>query len=245
MTALLRVARCTQAHLSSSRPQCPRAELDDVEFAKMVYGDRMGTATHYLEDNGRGGVLPLDHEISGRSVLDILGDKHPDPAAAYPSILLAYGPAPPDNVLFEAIALSRVRAAIMTMKGEKLRSFESFLSKSKYLTRWKVGMKGAARPSGLDAAVWRWMVSMFSTASNALCASLARMAKCLCTEPIEPSHLRPFSVWPANTTVQAVCVAPNCHWRGVPQGGGQGDNRAACGGRYRSDAAVCRRSVRV
>ena len=89
-TALLGEPRCIQAHFPSvthKRTQS-RAEVDGVEFAKMVCGERIGTATHYLEDNDGGCVLPLDQEINGRSVLDVLREKNQDPVDRDESILL-------------------------------------------------------------------------------------------------------------------------------------------------------------
>eukprot|EP00117_Sycon_ciliatum_P024410 scpid94111/ scgid20487/ len=56
----------------------------------------------------------------------------------------------------------------------------------------KLGMKGAAGPSALDAAAWRRMVGMFKSASDELCSALSRVAKCLCTERLDALHLRPF-----------------------------------------------------
>ena len=168
MAALLREARCIQAHLPRSTPGKTAANgLDDVEFAKMVYSDRIGTAAHYLEDDGGGGVLPLDKIVGGKSVLELLRDKHPVPADAEPEILLDDEATVQENVLFDSITPAQIRKTCMIMKG-------------------------AAGPSGLDSAAWRRMASMYTSASDDLCSALARAAKRLCTEAIEPRDLRSF-----------------------------------------------------
>ena len=119
LTALLREARCIQVHLplAAHKRTQSRAELDGIEFAKIVYGERIGTATHYLEDNGGGCVLPLDQEINRRSVLDVLRDKHPDPADSDESDLLDDELIVPESVLYEGITSARIRKSCMAMKS--------------------------------------------------------------------------------------------------------------------------------
>ena len=168
LSALLRESRCIQAHLPMPHSGgSAGGGLDDVQFAKLVYGDRLGTAAHYVEEGGGGGVLSLSSIVDGQTVLETLRAKHPDPVPPEPSVLLPDGPPPPDNVLYEAITSTKVRATIMAMKG-------------------------AAGPSALDSEAWRRMASMYGAASKALCTSLAHMARCLCVEEIDPSHLRAF-----------------------------------------------------
>ena len=168
LSPLLRESRCIQAHLSDAAvgDSSPRP-LDDVRLANMVFNDRVGSAAQYLDADGAGGVLPLDEEVSGKSVLEHLRDKHPAPQPADPDILLDCSPDPPDPVMFEAITPAAMKKTIL-------------------------GMKGAAGPSALDAAAWRRMVGMFKSASDELCSALSRVAKCLCTERLDALHLRPF-----------------------------------------------------
>ena len=52
---------------------------------------------------------------------------------------------------------------------------------------------GAAGPSGLDAHAWRRLCTSFYSASSDLCHSLAKLAKRLCTNLVDPCGLSPFT----------------------------------------------------
>ena len=86
----------------------------------------ISTATHYLEDNAGGCLLPLDQE---RAVFDVLREKHPDPVNSDEGILLDDELIVPESVLYEGITVARIRKSCRMMS-----------------------MKGAAGPSGLDSA---------------------------------------------------------------------------------------------
>ena len=52
--------------------------------------------------------------------------------------------------------------------------------------------KGAAGPSGVDAFCWRRLCTSFRQASDDLCASLALVARRLCTDMVDPVGLTAF-----------------------------------------------------
>ena len=99
--------------------------------------------------------MSLDKTIddtSGKTVRDVLEEKHPDPKPAHPEALL--GDADNDSfhpAIFDNITAESIRAAALHTQG-------------------------AAGPSGLDALSWRRSCTAFGQKSNDLCAALAAVA---------------------------------------------------------------------
>ena len=122
--------------------------IDDAltarKFSKMMMEGRVRAALKLLSDDSHTGLLSLDQIIdtSGKTVRDILKDKHPDPEPVHPKILLedagddSFHPAIFDNITVESIRT----AALHT--------------------------QGAAGPSGLDALNWRRLCTAFGQKSN-------------------------------------------------------------------------------
>ena len=165
---LLRECRCLQAHLPTRSSSRQSDGIDDIVFAGMVSHGKVGTATRYVESNASGRVLDLSEEVApGRRVLDVLKEKHPAPVDAQPDILLPGGPDPPEPVLYDKITPAMIR-------------------------RLASRLSGAARPSALDSAAWRRMMTSYDGASDSLCGVLSRAAKCICTETLDETCLRPF-----------------------------------------------------
>jgi len=167
LNALLSEAGCIQDHLPKYSDGGSDGEhvLDGGKLAKMVFENKIGTASRYLDANGSGGVLRLDQEMGGGgTVLDALKDKHPDPRPRTPGALVEGEFTPPDPILYEAITPALVRRVTLRMSG-------------------------SAGPSGLDSLVWKRMVSVYKEASDALCSSLSLAAKCLCVEDLDPGPL--------------------------------------------------------
>ena len=136
-----------------------------MQFARLVYHEKVGAASRLLSDTTKSRVLSLgDDAGNGRSVKDALKDKHPVPRPADPSTLIEGDFVPPDPILFDAITPALIR---------------------------RVGLQvmGAAGPSGLDSEAWRRMISVYKRASNSLCSALADAAKRLCTEEVQSDHL--------------------------------------------------------
>ena len=60
-------------------------------FSKMMVEGRIRAALKMLSDNSDTGLLSLDDiadDVSGKTVRDVLEDKHPDPRPAHPDVLL-------------------------------------------------------------------------------------------------------------------------------------------------------------
>jgi len=175
LTALLSEARCIQAHLPT-RPRSKAAskstsKVNENTFAKMVYNDRVGTATRYLSSGGGGGVLSMDDVVGSgvdqRSVAEVLREKHPKPQPLVPTALLEDEYEPPDPVMYEALTPALIRRVTHRVSG-------------------------SAGPSGLDAVAWQRMITAFKGASDSLAAALASAAKCLCTKAMDAMHLQAF-----------------------------------------------------
>ena len=132
----------------------------------------MRQAMKLLSNNSDTGLLSLDKIIddtSGKTVRDVLEDKHPDPRPAYPEALL--GDADSDSfhpAIFDTITGESIRAAALHTQG-------------------------AAGPSGLDALSWRRLCTAFGQKSNDLCAALAAVSRRISTTFIDPATLLAYT----------------------------------------------------
>jgi len=171
ITPIFEECRCIQDHL----PPVPRrssapGEFSDLAFANMVFNNKIGAASRYLGASGSRGVLSLGSAVDGsgnKTVLDVLHDKHPPPVPAPPEVKLDGDFAPPDPVMFEEITPAMIRRVALRMTG-------------------------SAGPSGVDAAAWKRMVSMYKTASDELVTAMARAAKLLCTRSVDAGKLEAY-----------------------------------------------------
>ena len=172
---LLREGRSLQKSLTNT--QLPRkGTADDAatarRFSKLMMEGRVRAALKHLSDNSHTGLLSLDEIIDntlGKTVRDVLEDKHPDPQPAHPEALLRgannedFHPA-----IFENITGEVIRAAALHTQG-------------------------AAGPSGLDALSWRRLCTAFGQKSNDRCAALAAVARRISTTYIDPSALQAYT----------------------------------------------------
>lgn len=139
---------------------------------------KVKSALDLLSDTSSGKRLSLDHPadpniLSGRLVRDVLIDKHPPPGKINPSSILLNNDlltSPdhfPHSVIYDDI------------NGDLIK-------------RIALQCRGAAGPSGIDAAGWRRMCSSFKGVSSDLCHALARVARRLCCEFVDPGGLSAF-----------------------------------------------------
>lgn len=159
ISSLLKEGRALQKSLARSQPP-KRVATDDAsaarKFSKMMMEGRVRAALKLVSDNSNAGLLNLEEIIddtSGKTVRDVLEDKHPDPKPAHPEALL--GDADNDGfhpAIFDSITAESIRAAALHTQG-------------------------AAGPSGLDALSWRRLCTAFGQKSNDLCAALAAAAR--------------------------------------------------------------------
>ena len=114
---------------------------------------RVRAALRLLSDNPGAQPLNLDMLVDGKTVMEILKDRHSDPRPAHPDILLdnthnnSFHPAIFENITGEFI----LTAALYT--------------------------QGSARPSGLDVRRWRRLCTAFGQKFNDLCTALALVAR--------------------------------------------------------------------
>ena len=172
---LLKEGRALQKSLARSQPP-KRDTADDTsaarKFSRMMMEGRVRAALKLLSDNSNTGLLSLDETIddtSGKTVRDVLEEKHPDPKPAHPETLL--GDADNDSfhpAIFDNITAESIRAAALHTQG-------------------------AAGPSGLDALSWRRSCTAFGQKSNDLCAALAAVARRISTTFIDPSTLLTYT----------------------------------------------------
>ena len=117
-------------------------------------------------------ILGLDEEIEGKTVRDILKDKHPQPKSASIDALITPSaddiPGHLPSILFEGISPEDIRHAALHTEG-------------------------SAGPSGLEAMAWRRICTAFGKCSNDLCSSLASFAKRISTSYVDPSGLSAYT----------------------------------------------------
>ena len=171
---LLREGRALQKSFINT--QLPRkGTADDAatarRFSKLMER-RVRAALKHLSDNSHTGLLSLDEIIdntSGKTVGDVLEDKHPDPQPAHPEALLREANNEDfHSAIFENITGEVIRAAALHTQG-------------------------AAGPSGLNALSWRRLCTAFGQKSNDLCAALVAVARKISTTYIDPSVLQAYA----------------------------------------------------
>ena len=115
--------------------------------------------------------LPLDQSINGKTVHDILLEKHPAARLVHPTALLDKDFEPSHifhpTIFDELDGVSILKAALRT--------------------------DGSAGPSGMDACLWKRMCSSFQGASSELCSALASTARRLATSMVDPKPLIPLT----------------------------------------------------
>ena len=139
---------------------------------------RVRAALRLLVKDGRTGLLKLDQVIgaaegsTGKTVKEILEEKHPDANQAYGDAILSRS----DNELhddFHPILFESIDAEVI--RNSALRT------------------QGAAGPSGADAMLWRRFCTAFGMKSNDLCSALAACARRICTTYMDPSGLMAYT----------------------------------------------------
>jgi len=168
---LMRESRYIQQQLKEATPTSDRREgrKDDARiFSSFVTNGKISAATAMLAPGGTGGVHSLDTVLQERSVGDILREKHP-PAAPlhHDGVIQGEPPLVPHPVLFTNINRDAIKSAALNTMG-------------------------AAGPSGMDAAEWRRMCTSFKAASDGLCDALARCAKRIAANYIDPASLEAY-----------------------------------------------------
>ena len=171
---LQREADTIQTSLLSSKNKHKRDSVGSSvdlarRFADYVTAGKVGKALRGLTSGDDGGVHQLDDEIDGRTVRDILKDKHPpvEPMSE-DAVIGGDPPAPPHPIYFSSLGRQSIKSAAL-------------------------GTQGAAGPSGVDAENWRHFCASFSDASQGLCDALASCARRLASTYVHPAFLSAFT----------------------------------------------------
>ena len=170
LNELLREAETIQASKRRHIEKQKHTPTDPARnFANNVTAGKLPTALHELMSDQRGGVHSLDDDVDGKTVREILREKHPhSEPMKEDAVIEGEPPDPPHPVYFSSLGRQRIKKAALDTQG-------------------------AAGPSGVDAEGWRHMCSGFSDASDRLCDALASCARRLATEYVCPDSLKAFT----------------------------------------------------
>ena len=172
---LLQEGRAIQKSLQGSRLPKNAGDVAKVarKFSTLMMGGKVRAALQLLTKEVGSAPLRLDEVIDecGRTVRDILKDKHPHPEPPHPDAIISTNTAVADSdfhpILFDSITAEAIR-------------------KSALLT------DGSAGPSGMDAHGWRRLCTAFGEKSNELCSAIAEFAKRVCTTYVDPTSLKAY-----------------------------------------------------
>ncbi len=134
---------------------------------------KVRSAFRLLAKGGQSGILTLNQVtdvVTGKTVKDILEEKHPDANPTHEETILSKSNASVNfhPILFESINTEAIRAAALHTQG-------------------------AAGPSGADAMIWRRLCTAFGEKSNDLCSALAACARRICTTYVDPIGLMAYT----------------------------------------------------
>ena len=187
---LLKEGKAIQRSLkaSSSRRDAKDDATTARKFSQLMMEGRVRAALQLLTNESRSGLLSLEEVVSdgsGRTVRDVLEEKHPDPEPAHADTILNeqmtsvdFHPILFDNITAEIIRNSALHTA------------------------------GAAGPSGVNALCWRRLCTAFGQKSNDLCSSLAAVARRICTTFVDPSSLMAYTSCRLIPLDKCPCVRP-------------------------------------
>jgi hypothetical protein len=169
LNELFKEGKVIQDHLNRNMSQTYQSGKSLTKsFVKFMFEGRTKAAVDLLSEHGRGSLLQLtDITNNGRTVYDILKDKHPMPASINKDYIIPGTPPETHPVIFEGIDADLIRSVSLRTSG-------------------------AAGTSGLDALTWKKLCTSYKKASNQLCCSLALTAKRLATQFVDPISIAPL-----------------------------------------------------
>jgi len=174
--SLLDEGLCIQTHLPSQHrvqhDSSKDSDVDDQAFSRLVFTGRVHSAIRLVCSDSAGGVLHMEDLVdaeTGKTVHDVLLEKHPEPAD------------PPEDALLDPQLPTDVNPILFEKLTPEL------------LKKTVRSMSGSAGPSGLDAEAWKRMMICFKKSSQRLCSAMAAVARCICTEKLSPHCLSAFT----------------------------------------------------
>ena len=160
---LLKECETIQSSLKSTQKPKTIAQLSK-KFAEQMQRGNVNSAIKLITNNMQNGILPLD-----KNTLNLLKQKHPEPAASTEEVLLPDKPETAHEIKYENINAESVRKAALKTRG-------------------------GSGPSGMDADGWRRILTskQFGDSSTDLCKTLANVIKKLCIEKDFSNTLEAF-----------------------------------------------------
>ena len=143
-------------------------------FAKLMFEGKNKPALDLHSGEYRGKKLHLNDFVDADetvTVQEVLRSKHTPAAPLHHECLITDSDPTPAHhpVIFDTLDGSAIRAAALRTSG-------------------------AAGPSGVDAYGWQRLCTVFKSASDELCCSVAVLAQRICTSFINPSIFSPLLV---------------------------------------------------
>ena len=150
-----------------------RAKTRDAfrEFDSHMSSGKISNALRCLDDQQKGNVLSGTDRIEGKTVLQILCEKHPKPQTAPDAYKLTEADdntLPVHSSVFDRKTPAAVRKAALRTNGSH-------------------------GPSGLDANEWPRHLTNFDQSSVNLCRTIAEFARKLATVSVTSEHLVPYN----------------------------------------------------
>ena len=163
-------------HLSSQRRDSEDESKQACKFAKLMMEGKVRAALRLLTKQAKSGLLRLDQVIggysstAGRTVREILEEKHPNASPVHADAILCDDPTNDDfhPIVFDGITSEVIRVSALHTEG-------------------------SAGPSGVDAMSWRRLCTAFGQKSNDLCSALAAFARSICTTYVDLSGLTAYT----------------------------------------------------
>ncbi len=169
---LLKEGKAIQNHVRTSSRRTDKINEARMArtFSKLMMEGKVRSAFRLLAKGGQSGILTLNQVSTGKTVKDILEEKHPDANPTHGEAILSKSNVNVDfhPILFENVNAEAIRAAALHTQG-------------------------AAGPSGADAMIWRRLCTAFGGKSNDLCSALAACARRICTTYVDPTGLMAYT----------------------------------------------------
>ena len=150
-------------YVTSASP--PKAQPIARRFGNLLRKGKVKDTMRLLKENTQKPLKSSDI-VNGKTVLEILQEKHPEGRPLNPDVL-SQSESPHTDfhpIVFEGIDASLVRSSALKVKG-------------------------SAGPSGLDAHQWRRLCTSFGHYSDDLCDAVAAITRRLCTEYVDPNAI--------------------------------------------------------
>ena len=168
---LVREGRAIQQRLPKQRSAKANTSLSR-SFASLMFRGKCKAALDLLTREEKGGILHLDEpagpgKTNTPTVREILTSKHPPGQPADSKCIISCEPQESHPVIFESLDGNAIRSAALRVMG-------------------------AAGPSGLDSHQWRRLCTSHKGTSWDLCASLASVARRICSSYVHPTSIAPL-----------------------------------------------------